>query len=53
LWAISHWPDRIKGKGIGIGWRGIKLTPLIFIRTCCSPRRVKAAAVSALTCAVR
>jgi alpha-1,2-mannosyltransferase len=43
-------PDRIKGKGIGIGLAaGIKLTPLIFIPYLLFTRRVKAAAVSALT----
>jgi alpha-1,2-mannosyltransferase len=46
-------PDRIKGKGIGIGLAaGIKLTPLIFIPYLLLTRRVKAAAVSALTFAV-
>jgi alpha-1,2-mannosyltransferase len=46
-------PDRIKGKGIGIGLAaGIKLTPLIFIGYLLFTRRVKAAAVSALTFAV-
>ena len=46
-------PDRIKGKGIGIGLAaGIKLTPLIFIPYLLFTRRVKAAAVSALTFAV-
>ena len=46
-------PDRIKGKGIGIGLAaGIKLTPLIFIPYLLFTWRVKAAAVSALTFAV-
>jgi len=37
-------PDRIKGKGIGIGLAaGIKLTPLIFIPYLLFTRRVKAA----------
>jgi alpha-1,2-mannosyltransferase len=46
-------PDRIRGKGIGIGLAaGIKLTPLIFIPYLLFTRRVKAAAVSALTFAV-
>ncbi len=46
-------PDRIKGKGIGIGLAaGIKLTPLIFIPYLLFTRRVKAAAVCALTFAV-
>jgi alpha-1,2-mannosyltransferase len=46
-------PDRIKGKGIGIGLAaGIKLTPLIFIPYLLFTRRVKAAAISALTFAV-
>ena len=46
-------PDRIRGKGIGIGLTaGIKLTPLIFIPYLLFTRRVKAAAVSALTFAV-
>jgi alpha-1,2-mannosyltransferase len=46
-------PDRIMGKGIGIGLAaGIKLTPLIFIPYLLFTRRVKAAAVSALTFAV-
>ncbi|MBV9444303.1 MAG: DUF2029 domain-containing protein [Streptosporangiaceae bacterium] len=46
-------PDRINGKGIGIGLAaGIKLTPLIFILYLLFTRRVKAAAVSALTFAV-
>jgi alpha-1,2-mannosyltransferase len=46
-------PDRIKGKGIGIGLAaGIKLTPLIFVPYLLFTRRVKAAAVSALTFAV-
>src|SRR5487761_905200 len=46
-------PDRIKGKGIGIGLAaGIKLTPLIFNPYLLFTRRLKAAAVSALTFAV-
>jgi alpha-1,2-mannosyltransferase len=46
-------PDRIKGKGIGIGLAAaIKLTPLIFIPYLLFTRRVRAAAVSALTFAV-
>jgi alpha-1,2-mannosyltransferase len=46
-------PDRFTGKGIGIGLAaGIKLTPLIFIPYLLFTRRVKAAAVSALTFAV-
>src|ERR1700749_4826939 len=46
-------PDRIKGKGIGIGLAaGIKLTPLIFIPYLLFTRRVRAAAISALTFAV-
>ena len=46
-------PDRIKGKGIGIGLAaGIKLTPLIFIPYLLLTRRVRAAAVGALTFAV-
>src|ERR1700685_4441779 len=46
-------PDRITGKGIGIGLAaGIKLTPLIFIPYLLFTRRIKAAAVSALTFAV-
>jgi alpha-1,2-mannosyltransferase len=46
-------PDRITGKGIGIGLAaGIKLTPLIFIPYLLFTRRVRAAAVSALTFAV-
>jgi alpha-1,2-mannosyltransferase len=46
-------PERIKGKGIGVGLAaGIKLTPLIFIPYLLFTRRVKAAAVSALTFAV-
>jgi alpha-1,2-mannosyltransferase len=46
-------PDRIKGKGIGIGLAaGLKLTPLIFIPYLLFTRRVRAAAVSALTFAV-
>ena len=45
--------DRIKGKGIGIGLAaGIKLTPLIFIPYLLFTRRVRAAAVSAVTFAV-
>ena len=46
-------PDRITGKGIGIGLAaGIKLTPLIFIPYLLFTGRVKAAVVSALTFAV-
>ena len=46
-------PDRIKGKGIGIGLAaGIKLTPLIFIPYLLCTRRPRAAAVGALTFAV-
>jgi alpha-1,2-mannosyltransferase len=46
-------PDRINGKGIGIGLAaGIKLTPLIFIPYLLLTGRMKAAAVSALTFAV-
>jgi alpha-1,2-mannosyltransferase len=46
-------PDRFKGKGIGIGLAaGIKLTPLIFIPYLLFTRRVRTAAVSALTFAV-
>ena len=46
-------PERVKGKGIGIGLAaGIKLTPLIFIPYLLFTRRVKAAAVAALTFAV-
>jgi alpha-1,2-mannosyltransferase len=46
-------PDRIRGKGIGIGLAGgIKLTPLVFIPYLLFTRRVKAAAVSTLTFAV-
>src|SRR6201995_421163 len=46
-------PDRIKGKGIGIGLAaGIKLTPLIFIPYLLFTRRAQAAAGSALTFAV-
>jgi glycosyl transferase family 87 len=46
-------PDRIKGKGIGIGLAaGIKLTPFVFILYLLFTRRVKAAAVGALTFAV-
>jgi alpha-1,2-mannosyltransferase len=46
-------PDRVKGKGIGIGLAAaIKLTPLIFIPYLLFTRRVKTAAVSALTFAV-
>jgi alpha-1,2-mannosyltransferase len=46
-------PDRLKGKGVGIGLAaGIKLTPLIFIPYLLFTRRVRAAAVSALTFAV-
>jgi alpha-1,2-mannosyltransferase len=43
-------PDRFHGKGIGIGLAaGIKLTPLIFIPYLLFTRRVRTAAVSALT----
>lgn len=43
-------PDRIRGKGIGIGLAAaVKLTPLIFIAYLLFTRRVRAAAVSALT----
>src|ERR1700728_1931034 len=46
-------PERITGKGIGIGLAaGIKLTPLIFIPYLLFTRRMRAAAVSALTFAV-
>jgi alpha-1,2-mannosyltransferase len=46
-------PDRVKGKGIGIGLAAaIKLTPLVFVPYLLFTRRVKAAAVSALTFAV-
>src|ERR1700678_4220641 len=46
-------PDRIRGKGIGIGLAAaIKLTPLIFIPYLLFTRRLRAAAVSALTFAV-
>ena len=46
-------PDRIKGKGIGIGLAaGIKLTPLIFIPYLLFTRRVRAAVVSTLAFAV-
>src|ERR1700752_4199204 len=46
-------PDRINGKGIGIGLAaGIKLPPLVFIPYLLFTRRVRAAAVSALTFAV-
>src|ERR1700742_3675241 len=46
-------PDRVKVKGIGIGLAaGIKLTPLIFIPYLLFTRRIKAAAISALTFAV-
>lgn len=46
-------PDRVKGKGIGIGLAaGIKLTPLVFIPYLLFTRRKRAAAVSALTFAV-
>jgi alpha-1,2-mannosyltransferase len=46
-------PDRVSVKGIGIGLAaGIKLTPLIFIPYLLFTRRVKAAAVAALTFAV-
>jgi alpha-1,2-mannosyltransferase len=43
-------PDRTRGKGIGIGLAAaVKLTPLIFIAYLLFTRRVRAAAVSALT----
>jgi alpha-1,2-mannosyltransferase len=43
-------PDRVRGKGIGIGLAAaVKLTPLIFIAYLLLTRRVRAAAVSALT----
>jgi len=43
-------PDRARGKGIGIGLAAaVKLTPLIFIAYLLLTRRVRAAAVSALT----
>ncbi len=43
-------PDRARGKGIGIGLAAaVKLTPLIFIAYLLVTRRVRAAAVSALT----
>src|SRR5579859_3048068 len=46
-------PDRVRGKGTGIGLAaGIKLTPLIFLPYLLFTRRVRAAAVSALTFAV-
>src|ERR1700735_1363895 len=46
-------PDRSKAKGIGIGLAaGIKLTQFIFIPYLLFTRRVRAAAVSALTFAV-
>ena len=46
-------PDRFKGKGIGIGLAaGFKLMPVIFIPYLLFTRRVRAAAVSALTFAV-
>src|SRR6202012_3727085 len=46
-------PNRVKGKGIGIGVAaGIKLTPLIFIPYLLFTRRVRATAVGALTFAV-
>jgi alpha-1,2-mannosyltransferase len=46
-------PDRIKGKGIGIGLAaGIKLTPLVFIPYLLFTGRIKAAVVGALTFAV-
>src|SRR5579859_5612900 len=46
-------PERITGKGIGIGLAaGVKLTPLIFIPYLLFTRRVKAAAVATLTFAV-
>ncbi len=45
-------PDRARGKGIGVGLAAaIKLTPLIFIVYLLLTRRVRAAAVSALTVA--
>jgi alpha-1,2-mannosyltransferase len=43
-------PDRMRAKGIGIGLAAaVKLTPLIFIAYLLLTRRVRAAAVSALT----
>jgi alpha-1,2-mannosyltransferase len=43
-------PDRVRVKGTGIGLAaGIKLTPLIFVPYLLLTRRVRAAAVSALT----
>ncbi len=43
-------PDRTRGKGIGIGLAtAVKLTPLIFVAYLLLTRRVRAAAVSALT----
>ena len=46
-------PDHVEGKGIGIGLAaGIKLRRLIFIPYLLFTRRVKAAAVAALTSAV-
>jgi alpha-1,2-mannosyltransferase len=46
-------PDRTRGKGIGIGLAAaVKLTPLIFIAYLLLTRRVRAAAVGALTFAV-
>jgi alpha-1,2-mannosyltransferase len=43
-------PDRVKGKGIGIGLAaGIKLTPLIFVAYLLLTRRLRAAVLSALT----
>src|ERR1700734_4247759 len=46
-------PDRIKGKGVGIGLAAaIKLTPLICVPYLLCTRRIKAAAVSALTFAI-
>lgn len=43
-------PDRFWGKGIGIGLAAaIKLTPLIFVPYLLFTRRIRAAAVSALT----
>src|ERR1035438_3580290 len=43
-------PDRARGKGIGVGLAAaVKLTPLIFIAYLLLTRRVRAAAVSALT----
>jgi len=43
-------PDRVRGKGIGIGLAAaIKLTPLIFIAYLLLTRRIRAAAVSTVT----